>query len=39
MAGMKGVNKQELGSMQLAETMDWKGLNLGVDFALGLTKS
>jgi hypothetical protein len=39
MAGMKGVNKQELGSTQLAEKLDWKGLNLGVDFALGQTKS
>jgi hypothetical protein len=26
MAGMKGVNKQELGIMPLAEKLDWKGL-------------
>jgi len=28
MAGMKGVNKKELGSMRLAEKLDWKGLIL-----------
>jgi hypothetical protein len=34
MAGMKGVNNKELGSMRLAEKLDWKGLILWTNTSL-----